>query len=101
MATRALMVKSLGYAREINEAIDIVKFIYKKGAVYRYFDLGDMQEQSKAKLYNALKSVNKQYRANILQQRDKRRGKQGKYQRREHKLCARFSFVCGNLWQCV
>lgn len=48
------LVKSLGYTREINEAID-------KGAVYRYFDLGDMQEQSKAKLYNALKSVNKQY----------------------------------------
>lgn len=29
------LVKSLGYAREINEAIDIVKSIYKKGAVYR------------------------------------------------------------------
>ena len=55
------LVESLGYAREISEAIDIVKSLYKKGAVYRYFDLGDMQEQSKAKLYNALKSVNKQY----------------------------------------
>lgn len=55
------LVKSLGYAREISEAIDIVKYIYKKGAVYRYFDLSDMQEQSKAKLYNALKSIDKKY----------------------------------------
>ena len=57
------LLRSLGNARDSKEAISIIKGLYNKGAVYRYFDFSQCAQDDREALYSTIKKLDKQ--ANI------------------------------------
>lgn len=54
-------LSSLGNARDSKEAISVIKELYNRGAVYRYFDFSQCAEDDREALYKTMQKLDKQY----------------------------------------
>lgn len=55
-----LLLRALRNARDSKESISIIRELYNRGAVYRYFDFSQCAEDDKRALYKTMQKLDKQ-----------------------------------------
>ena len=59
--TCVLLLRALRNARDSKEAISVIKELYNRGAVYRYYDFSQCAQDDREALYKTIQKLDKQY----------------------------------------